>query len=136
VALECNGTRLVAGATIMGLPVVQGKTCEHGTTQDCDVDFLSHTDKLVTIRVGQSHSTTSWFFAVKAFGEGATIDCHGGFNNVSQTADCASQAYLASAMTRKGPQFFTCDHKDATSITLAYGSGAAVSVVNSKTPAH
>jgi hypothetical protein len=134
--LECNGTRLVAGATIMGATVVQGKVCEHGTTQDCPVDILSIKKNLVTFRVGQSLSTVSYFFAVKAFGEGATLTCHEGFNNMTQTANCPSQAYLASALVKEGPQFFTCDHTHATSITLAYSSGPpmAVNVVSATVP--
>jgi hypothetical protein len=82
VALECNGTRLHPGATIMGLTVAQGKVCEHGTTQDCPVDILSITKKLVTFRVGMTLSDVSYWFAVKAFGDGASLTCHEGFNNV------------------------------------------------------
>ena len=109
---------------MMGVPVVAGPE------KDGPIEIMSHTDKFVTFK---AHNP--YYFAIKALGDGATLRCHEGYNNVSMTANCSSQAYLVANLSKGkvpgviAPQFFTCDHEHATAITIGYGNGAAISVV-------
>ena len=128
-ALECgtdSTSRLKVGATIMGAPVVAGagKVPPGGS----GVEIMTTSDKLVEFK-----ASSDVFFAIKAFGPGAQLTCHEGFNNLTATANCTSQIYTASALA-KGPQFFICDHTKATGFAIGYGTGGAVSVVTSTVP--
>ena len=126
--LECgtdDTSRLKVGATIMGAPVVAGPA--KPATGTPGVEIMSSTNKLVTFKA------ESVYFAAKVFGDGATLTCHEGFNNITHTANCTSQLYTVSDLA-KGPQFFICDHAKASSITIGYGTGAAISLVSAQLP--
>ena len=134
IALECGDdttSRLKVGATIMGQPVVAGPEKGGGA------EIMSITKSLVTFKAFNPN-----YFAVKAFGEGATLYCHEGYNNVTNDiANCTSQAVLLSDMTKGkvpgviAPQFFTCNHKHATSITIGYSAaGPPVAIVSRDVP--